>query len=72
MGIIIQVSIDIIHMFEISVAGLGGAASHRSSCPISLDKLCKQIIIIPELQYLSCCMNPIAKQHTLNVVKCMS
>ena len=25
-----------------------------------------------ELQYLSCCMDPIAEQHTLNVVECMS
>ena len=31
-------------IWYVEVAGLGGAACHRSSCPIYLDKLCKQIL----------------------------
>ena len=45
------------------MAGLAGATRHHSSCPTSLDKPCWT----RELHYVSCWINPIAEQHTLNV-----
>ena len=52
--------------FQHEVAGLAVATRHHSSCPTSLDKP-GWLEKTRELHYVSCWINPIAEQHTLNV-----